>query len=98
MSPPDTAALFAEVRALLHAARGAAARQVNTLLALTNYEIGRLIVEHEQGGEERAEYGAGVLRSLSAQLSEEFGRGFSVDNLTLMRWFYLTYRDRTPIS
>lgn len=50
MSLPDTTTLFAEVRALLHAARDAAARQVNTLLVLTNFEIGRRIVEHEQGG------------------------------------------------
>lgn len=98
MSPPDTASLFAEVRALLHAARDAAARQVNTLLVLTNYEIGRRIVEHDQGGEARAEYGAAVLQTLSAQLTEEFGRGFSVDNLTLMRRFYLAYQDRLPKS
>lgn len=51
MSPPDTGALFAEVRALLHAARDAAARRVNTLLVLTHYEIGGRIFEHEQGGE-----------------------------------------------
>ena len=98
MSPPDTASLFAEVRALLHVARDAAARQVNTLLVLTNYEIGRRIVEHEQGGEARAEYGAGVLQSLSMQLTEEFGRGFSVDNPTRMRGFYLAYRERLPKS
>lgn len=98
MSLPDTATLLADVRALLHAARDAAARQVNALLVLTNYEIGRRIVEHEQGGEARAEYGAGVLQSLSAQLTGEFGRGFSVDNLTLMRRFYLAYPDRVPIS
>jgi hypothetical protein len=87
MSPPDTAALFAEVRALLHAARDAAARQVNTLLVLNNYEIGRRIVEHEQGGEARADYGKQVVESLAQQLSEEFGRGFSKDNLWLMRRF-----------
>lgn len=64
MSPPDTAALFAEVRALLHAARAAAARQVNTLLVLTNYEIGRRIVEHEQGGEARTEFQISVSKLL----------------------------------
>lgn len=98
MTPPDTTSLFTEVRALLQAARDAAARQINTLLVLTNYEIGRRIVEHEQGGEVRAEYGAAVLRTLSSQLTEEFGRGFSVDNLTLMRRFYLAYRDRIQKS
>ncbi|TVR04977.1 MAG: DUF1016 family protein [Deltaproteobacteria bacterium] len=98
MTPRDTSALLTEVRALLHAARAAAARQVNTLLALTNYEIGRRIVEHEQGGEKWAEYGAAVLETLSAHLTEEFGRGFSVDKLTLMRRFYLAYRGRFPSS
>jgi hypothetical protein len=98
MSPPDTAALFAEVRALLHAARAAAARQVNTLLVLTNYEIGRRIVEREQGGEARAEYGAGVIQSLSARLTQESGPLSSVDDLTLMRTFYLAYRVRLPKS
>lgn len=95
---PDTAQLVAEIRALLHRARQAAARQVNALLVRTNFEIGRRIVEHEQGGAARAEYGAAVLRSLSAQLTGEFGRGYSVDNLTLMRRFYLCYRHREPIS
>jgi hypothetical protein len=51
MTAPDTAALFAEVRALLHAARDAAARKVNALLVQTNDEVGRRIVEHAQGGE-----------------------------------------------
>jgi predicted nuclease of restriction endonuclease-like (RecB) superfamily len=98
MTAPDTAALFAEVRALLHAAREDAARQVNALLVLTNYEIGRRIVEHEQGGEARADYGKQVVESLAQQLTDEFGRGFSKDNLWLMRRFYLTYRDRLPKS
>ena len=98
MSSPDTASLFAEVRALLHAARDAAARQVNTLLVLTNYEIGRRIVEHEQGGEARADYGKQVVESLAQQLTDEFGRGFSKDNLWLMRRFYLTYRDRLSVA
>jgi len=96
MTPPDTASLFAEVRALLRAARDAAARQVNTLLVFTNYEIGRRIVEHEQGGEARADYGKQVVESLALQLTAEFGRGFSKDNLWLMRRFYLAYRDRLP--
>ena len=95
---PDTSSLLTEIRALVQAARATASRQVNSLVVLTNFEVGRRIVLHEQGGEARAEYGRGVLKALSAQLSDEFGRGWSVDNLALMRRFYLTYRGRREIS
>ena len=88
------ATLVAEVRALIVSARHAAASAVNTLQVLTNFEIGRRIVEHEQKGEKRAKYGAELLKELSVRLTEEFGRGFSEDNLTLMRKFYLTWRQR----
>ncbi len=88
------AALVAEVRDLVTAARNAAASAVNTLQVLTNFEIGRRIVEHEQKGARRAEYGAELLKALSARLTEEFGRGYSEDNLSLMRRFYLTWKER----
>lgn len=95
-SPP--APLLDEIRELLHAARSRAARQVNALVVLTRFEVGRRIVVHEQGGEARAEYGKATLQHLSDALTEEFGRGWSVDNLTLMRRFYLGYHDRLPTS
>jgi len=95
---PDLALLVAEIRALVEAARGAAERHVNTLVVLTYFEVGRRIVLHEQGGEARAEYGKAVLKTLSDTLITEFGRGWSVTNLTLMRRFYLAYSDRLPIS
>ncbi len=98
MSLPEAAPLIAEIRALIHAARAAASRQVNSITVLTNFEVGRRIVHHEQGGEARAEYGKAVLQTLSDALTAEFGRGWSVTNLTLMRRFYLTYRDRIPKS
>jgi predicted nuclease of restriction endonuclease-like (RecB) superfamily len=88
--------LVAEVRGLIQSARHTAATTVNTLQVLTNFEIGRRIVEHEQKGEERAEYGKSLLKELSAQLSAEFGRGFSKRNLDYMRRFYLDYADRVP--
>jgi len=80
--------LLVEVRELIVSARHAAASTVNTLQVMTNFEIGRRIVEHEQKGENRAEYGAKLLKELSARLAEEFGRGFSVSNLQLMRKFF----------
>lgn len=98
MTLPDTNTLFDDIRVLLQTARAAAHRQVNTLVVRTNFEIGRRIVLHEQGGVARAEYGKAVLQQLSSQLTDEFGRGFSVDNLTLMRRFYLIYQDRLPNS
>ncbi len=82
-------ALIAELRNLIMTARRAAMRQVDALQLRMNFEIGRRIVEHEQGGEGRAEYGAGTLNKVSAALASEFGRGFSVSNLKLCRLFYL---------
>lgn len=55
------------------------------------YEAGRMIVEEEQQGKERAEYGKYILRELSERLTRTLGRGFSYDNLKLMRKFYLVY-------
>jgi len=98
MNPPDTRSLFNEICALMEATRAVAAQQINTLAVLTRFEVGRRIVLHEQGGEVRAEYGKAVLKTLSRQLTQEFGRGWSVDSLTLIRRFYLSYQDRSPKS
>lgn len=86
--------LVAEVRSLIHSARHMAASTVNTLQVRTNFEIGRRIVEHEQKGEKRAGYGQELLKALSARLTEEFGQGFSVSNLQLMRKFFIEYKFR----
>lgn len=96
MTDPVSSALLTEVRALLQSARALAARQVNALQVLTNFEIGRRIVEHEQGGEARAEYGRAVVKALSMALTAEFGRGYSVDNLWMMRRFFMAYQGRHP--
>lgn len=86
--------LFQKVRGLIVSARQSAARNINTLQVWTNFQIGRLIVEHEQSGVLRAEYGGQILRKLSISLTKEFGRGFSEDNLSNMRRFYVEYQDR----
>jgi predicted nuclease of restriction endonuclease-like (RecB) superfamily len=86
---PTLGPLVEKVRTLVRSARRAAAVSVNTLQVLTNFEIGRLIVEHEQQGQERAEYGMQTLKQLAARLTAEFGRGYSLTNLKLMRQFYL---------
>ena len=89
--------LLPQIRVLIASARQAASRTIDTLQVQTNFEIGRLIVEHEQGGEERAEYGKAMLKGLSTALTAEFGRGFSKSNLEYMRRFYLLFRDRAGI-
>ena len=74
-------AVLADVVRLIHDARHASVRAVNTVMTATYWEIGRRIVEEDQGGEVRAGYGEALLVRLSGDLSKRFGRGFSVDNL-----------------
>ncbi len=74
---------------LLQSARVAAARSVNALMTVSYWEIGRRIVEAEQGGSARAGYGRQLIERLSEDLTHQFGRGFSMRNLDQMRNFYL---------
>jgi predicted nuclease of restriction endonuclease-like (RecB) superfamily len=80
--------LLGGVSELLETARRASARTVNAFMTATYWEVGRRIVEFEQGGEKRAEYGEELLRRLAADLAARHGRGFSVQNLENMRLFY----------
>lgn len=86
--------LFKGVVSLLESARRSSIRAVSSIMAATYWEIGRRIVEFEQAGRERAHYGSSQLERLSEDLGQEFGRGFSVDNLENMRRFYLVYKKR----
>jgi predicted nuclease of restriction endonuclease-like (RecB) superfamily len=88
--------LVKEIRDLVQSARRTAAQNVNTLQVVTNFEIGRRIVEYEQKGSKRAAYGKQTLREISIQLNKEFGRGFSATNLEYMRRFYLDYHETVP--
>ena len=83
--------LHGDIVALLEVARGAAARSVNALMTATYWEIGRRIVEFEQAGQQRAEYGQALLKRLSVDLAARFSRGFSQRNLEQMRAFYLAW-------
>lgn len=83
---------------LLENARRTAARAVNSIMTATYWEIGRRIVEVEQGGEVRAEYGEQLLENLSHDLTARFGRGFSIRNLRSFRAFYHTYQIRQTLS
>lgn len=80
-----------EIKELLQKARNSIYQTINTTMTQTYWEIGRRIVEEEQGGAVRAEYGRGLIKHLSVELAKEFGDGFSVDNLKNMRRFYLAY-------
>ncbi|MBG6185785.1 PDDEXK nuclease domain-containing protein [Flavobacterium sp. CAN_S2] len=90
--------LFSQVVALLQNARQQVLRTVNSTMVYTYFEIGRMIVEEEQSGKERAEYGKQLLKGLSQQLTIEFGKGFSVANLENIRKFYLTYSISETVS
>ena len=67
-------------------------------MTITYFEIGRIIVEEEQNGKDRAEYGKQLLKDLSKQLTKEFGRGFSIDNLENMRKLFLTFSKSETLS
>jgi predicted nuclease of restriction endonuclease-like (RecB) superfamily len=84
-------ALFSQVAELLQNAQQQVLRTVNSTMVYTYFEIGRMIVEEEQNGKDRAEYGKQLLKGLSEQLTNEFGKGFSLRNLEQIRKFYLIY-------
>jgi hypothetical protein len=88
--------LVKDIRDLVQNARRAASQNINTLQVATNFEIGRRIVEYEQKGSRRAEYGKQTLIELSHELTNELGRGFSERNLEIMRRFYLEYHETAP--
>ncbi len=84
--------VYGDVSKIIDAARESAARSVNASMTAAYWLIGRRIVEFEQSGEERAEYGAALVERLAADLTGEFGRGFSRQNIQNMRLFYLSYQ------
>jgi predicted nuclease of restriction endonuclease-like (RecB) superfamily len=89
--------LYERISALLVTARQSVARGVDLIQVQTNFEIGRHIVEFEQQGKDRAEYGKLLLDNLSTRLSAEFGKGFGRSNIAAMRSFYLAYANRAEI-
>jgi hypothetical protein len=82
---------YQSIRALLEKARSSAYRAVNFAMVQAYWEIGRVIVEDEQKGAERAEYGKGLIKELSIRLTNDYGRGFDESNLRKMRLFYHTF-------
>ena len=83
--------VYSSIKELMDNARNSFAKEVNNILIQTYWEIGRIIVEDEQGNSDRAEYGKQLITDLSKRLTKEYGKGFSRSNLQNMRNFYLSY-------
>lgn len=88
LAPGEYDGLIGGIAELLEQSRRGVARAVNSILTANYWEIGRRIVEFEQGGQARAVYGTELLKRLAADLAARFGRGFSKSNLFQMRAFY----------
>lgn len=88
--------LAEKIEVLVTEARKKVASVVNTVQVYTYYEIGRYIIEDEQGGKIRAEYGKGILKRVSEQLTERLGKGWSEENLRQMRKFFVIYSGLLP--
>ena len=83
--------VISEIKSIVAQSRQQAYAAVNQAMVNAYWQIGKRIVEEEQQGKERANYGKQLLKQLSAALTEEFGKGFSVQNLYSFRQFYLTF-------
>lgn len=85
------AAFYRRIREILESARAGVARSVNTTQVVSNWLIGREIVEEEQRGENRAQYGKQLIATLSKRLTKDYGSGYSIQSLFYFKQFYLTY-------
>jgi predicted nuclease of restriction endonuclease-like (RecB) superfamily len=90
--------LLVNIRQVIEQAQSQVKQTINSAMVLAYWQIGQLIVEQEQQGQSRAEYGKAQLKQLSQQLSSEFGRGFDVSNIRNMRRFYLAFQKRETVS
>lgn len=93
----DYSTLLSKIGKIIGIARTKVVREIDITQVVLYWQIGRYIVEYEQKGKVRAEYGVALLKRLAVDLMARFGRGFSERNLVQMRGFYLTYRiSQTP--
>lgn len=90
--------LYQDIKKLLQSSKNKLYQTINTTMTQTYYDIGKRIVEEEQGGVARAEYGVALLKNLSQELIKEFGKGYSEQNLKNMRQFFLIYQKRQTLS
>ena len=95
---PEYDALLHHVGDTQEKGRKSVVNAVNSLMVRTYWEIGRQIVEYEQHGNEKAEYGSDVLNRLSRDITDRYGKGFSHSNVVYMRRLYLTYPKSQTMS
>lgn len=90
--------LYNKISELLQKAQSQVKQQVNSLMVITYWNVGKLIVEDEQQGNNRAEYGKAILQELSDKLIIKFGKGFDITNLRKMRQFYNLFQKQDSVS
>lgn len=95
---PTNTKFLSQIVDLLQSARNKVMRAVNQTMVMTYFEIGKMIVEEEQNGKKRAEYGKQIIKQLSNVLTLEFGKGFSERNIEQMRQFYYVYSKPQTLS
>ena len=95
---PDYTALLDRIGTRFRAGRAAALKSINRELLLSYWEIGRYIVEFEQGGERKADYGTSLLKRLARDLTAAYGKGFSWSNIKNMRLLYVNYPKSQTLS
>ncbi|KAB2941875.1 MAG: hypothetical protein MPEBLZ_02170 [Candidatus Methanoperedens nitroreducens] len=88
---PSVDSTYKSIRQILEKARSAVYRSINFAMVLAYWNIGKVIVDEEQHGKERAEYGKALIKELSLRLTKEYGKGFDETNLRNIRQFYLTF-------
>lgn len=88
--------IFNEITSVIHENKTKMSYQINTTLVNTYFLIGKIIVENEQNGNIRAQYGKEIMLKLSRKLTNRFGSGFSRGNLQNMRLFYNKYKNCQP--
>ena len=91
MKQPAQNNLYKEIKSILDEARQSAYRAVNFTMVIAYWEIGKLIVEDEQKGMAKANYGQALLKELSKKLTKDFGKGFTETNLRYFRQFYISF-------
>lgn len=89
--------LYNEAKHVIEDSRNHAYRAANFAMVQAYWSIGKLILEEEQNGEERAEYGKGLIKELSKRLSAEYGKGFDASNLRYIRQFYRVFQKRDAL-
>ena len=95
---PGETILIEELKQIVRSARSKVYAAINQTMVEAYWQIGKRIVEEEQNGKERADYGTKLLKTLSAELTAEFGKGFSTNSLYYFRQFYLCFPKKLPTS